>query len=271
MSQWLNYRSWFRDLHATVAMSCAVWALCAPAVVADPGDAPVVESGARSSAPANAGLELNFVTKTLMPDVDVGPPEPRAVEDSPLVTRENIAIRRSGRTQEAGAAPLPWYRSGLASLGLVLGMIIVVALVIKRVAKTTHSGSGDVLQVLTRTHLSPKQSIAVVQMGGRLVFVGITPEQISMLRIVEDREEAALLRGQLRIGAAPFGGAAFDKHLSREAKELADGLDIGMELGSSAPNSRSGVKQDLTGLLDRLRDFQGRQKQSAISRQPGTS
>ena len=265
MSQWLNYRLWSGDVRAPMAMLCVVGALCTPAA-ADPTGTQIVGGGAASSAPANAALELNSVTQTLMPEVDAGPPEPPALEDSPLVKRRNIAIRRSGRTQEAGVAPWPWYRSGLASLGLVLGAIIVVALVIKRVAKKTHGGGGGVLQVLTRTHLSPKQSIAVVQMGGRLVFVGITPEQINTLRIVEDREEAALLRGQLRIGAGQFGGTAFDKHLSREAKELADGLDIGVEDGCSAPNPQSGAKKDLTGLLDRLRDFQGQR-----SRQPSAA
>ena len=257
MSQWPNYNSWLRDVPATTAVLCIVWMLSTPAVAADPDGAPAVESGAASSSPANAGLELNFATQTLISEMDAGPPEPPAVEDSPLVTRENITIRRSGQTQEPSAVPSPWYRSGLASLGLVLGVIIVVGLVIKRVAKTSHGGGSGVLQVLTRTHLSPKQSIAVVQMGGRLVFVGITPEQISMLRIVEDREEAALLRGQLRVGAAELGGPSFDKHLSREAKELTDGLDVGVEASCDVPNPQSGAKEDLTGLLQRLRDFQG--------------
>lgn len=259
MLQLPNFHSWPGDLRITMALFCVVWMFSAPAVAANANDVGMVGSGAGFSAPANAALELKPVSQLSMPKVDAEPLDSPVVEDPPPVTRENILIRRGGQTQEAGAlsSDLPWYRSGLASLGLVLAMITVVAMAIKRVAKTSRGGGGSVLQVLTRTHLSPKQSIAVVQMGGRLVFVGITPEQINMLRIVEDREEAALLRGQLRIDDAQLGGMAFDKHLSREAKELADGLDIGVEASCGTPNQQSGTKEDIRRLLDRLRDFQG--------------
>ena len=232
-------------------------------MAANANDTDVLGSRAGLSAPANLALELKPVAPPSTPELETESPDQPAVDDPPPVTREDIAIRRGGKIREAGVLPppVPWYRSGLVSLGLVLGVIIFVALGFKRVAKTSRGGGGGVLKVLTRTHLSPKQSIAVVQMGGRLVFVGITPEQISTLRVVEDREEAALLRGELRIGDAQSGGIAFDKHLSREAKELTDGLDVGVEASSGTPNRQSGAKNDLRGLLDRLRDFQGGRSQ----------
>lgn len=173
---------------------------------------------------------------------------------------ENIPILRTGATEASEAVQVPWYRSGAVSLLVVLGVIVAAALLAKRVFKSSHILGGDTLRVLCRSHLSSKQSVALMQMGGKLVFVGITSESIRTLRTVEDAEEAALLRGQLRAGTlgAGAGETQFDKVLTREADRFPAGLEGGSEFTPQASERMTRTREDLKGLLKNVRSYQGR-------------
>ena len=257
MLQPLNYR-----VRAALLVGVCTLGAAAAAAAADPDGLNTVGPhavglDAQSPAPANAGLDLTLPPPATEPDHHPNPPIHPPVDDRQTGPLETVQIRRGEVTPPNTTSPPPWYRGGLVSLGLVLLAIVAVAIGLKRLVTSSHGGGQGVLQVLARTHLSPKQSVAVLQMGGRLAFVGITPERISMLRVVEDREEAAILRGHLRHGCEPSAATVFDKHLCREAEVLAGGSDIDHETSGEAPNLRSRTNQDLEKLLNRLRAHQG--------------
>ena len=126
-------------------------------------------------------------------------------------------------------------------------------LLARRFVKGGHAPRGDVLQVLARTHLSPKQSIALVQMGGRLVFVGITPESIARLRTVADGDEAAWLRGRLRLGVSAAEQAEFDRLLNTEGAALKETMTRQSELPIEPTQRVAQTRRNLRGLLDQLK------------------
>lgn len=168
---------------------------------------------------------------------------------------EDILIRRTKPRAVDRTTTTPWYRNGLVSLFVVLVVIVGAALLAKRVLVPSQAAAADVLRVLCRTHLSPKQSIALVQMGGRFAFIGVTPERITNLRVVEDPEEAAALRVQLRVDRIKRNGDRFQEMLTVQSESITDHLEP--ELGTAAVRHEqmTRTRDDVDGLLQKLRSY----------------
>ncbi|NOT01287.1 MAG: FliO/MopB family protein [Phycisphaerales bacterium] len=214
----------------------------------------VVEENQPRAAGANGVFEEPSAANTATDDTSA----PQTVAD----TRSSRAVESTGRdpaiprpVRDATTRPVSdvaWYRSGPVALGAVLAVIMVAAMLVKRLVRGTKLGRTEGLQVISRTYLSPKQSIALVQMGARMVFVGITPQGMTTLRTVRDAQEAAMLRGGSRL--ATVKGERFDARLEREAAEF-----IGLSENTGAPASpMAAAKRDVSGLLSRLRTIGGR-------------
>lgn len=71
----------------------------------------------------------------------------------------------------------------VASLGMVLAIILVLARVVRNRGglRLGRTGDGPRLDVLDRTTLSRNASVAVVRVGGRALIVGITDQQVNLL------------------------------------------------------------------------------------------
>lgn len=207
----------------------------------------------------NAALELPATHETMgypnvLSDLATGESDLKTTG----LSGENIPIERIPRTQRSETDGPAWYRSGIVSLLAVLGVIATAAILVKRFFKGSHVVGSQVLHLLCRTHLSAKQSIALVRMGAKLVFVGITPESIKTLRTVEDREEADLLCGKLRTGALSREGTKFDRLLDREAERFARELDAASQAPPESSEAITRTREDLRGLREKLRSYQGR-------------
>jgi len=171
-----------------------------------------------------------------------------------VVPREGgMRIRRDQAPREPAVANAPWYRDGLMPLLGVLAAIASVAYVGKRWMKGTSLSPGEMIRVLARTHLSPKQSIALVQMGEKLVFVGVTPQTVSTLRVVDDPDEQGKLRGGLKARGSMRERAEFDRLLTRESSRYIETLHAGSEMPAEPGVRIEQVRGDLAGLLERLR------------------
>jgi len=94
---------------------------------------------------------------------------------------------------------LPWYRNGLVSLAIVLGVIVAAAALARRLIPSVRASSSGLIEVVGRSHLAPKQSLALIRVGRRLLLVGLTAERVSTLcQIDEPGEVAELLTGERR-------------------------------------------------------------------------
>jgi len=119
------------------------------------------------------------------------------------------------------------------ALGAVLGLILLIGWGVKRWAPRAAVGRDDSLQVLSRTPIGAKQSIALLRLGRALAFVGITPDRINILRVVEDAEEIAVLSAGARVHKNGQQ-SKFDRALagaSRPFDGTREGMDIGMREG----------------------------------------
>lgn len=109
---------------------------------------------------------------------------------------------------------------GARTLGLawpliaVLGVITLLALAARRwLPRTNLSAAHGPVQVLGRHYLSSKQSLCLVRVGGRVLLLGVTPEHIESLSVVEDAAEASAILATAERGRP----GSFSSALSRLA------------------------------------------------------
>ena len=178
------------------------------------------------------------------------PPARTAAVDEPTLPPALSAGRMPAPLQRL--TDIPWYRSGLVSLAVVLAVIAAVTLLIRRVVPSVRAMSGGAIEILGRNHLAPKQSLTLVRVGRRLVLVGVTPDRISTLCVIDDPHEVAELAG----AAFAKGKPGFNRALDEAATDFG-GPDA--ELGALAGTPTAHLAQakgQLQGLMARLRSLQ---------------
>lgn len=158
---------------------------------------------------------------------------------------------------------LPWYRSAVASLVIVLLLLGGVYWVVRRWVPIAKAPDNRVIQVVARTAISPKQGLALVRFGRRFVLVGTSPDRMDVLADVSDPAEVADLVMQLG-GAGRQRRGHFDKllHPSGGAlgqNDMAAGGDasplrtVSDERTEDTDDER--VSGAMAALRDRLRAF----------------
>ena len=70
----------------------------------------------------------------------------------------------------------------LAMLCIVLGIVVLILYTMKRMSLFNRGTDGPIrINVVSSLHLSPKEKIAVVEVTGEMLVLGITPGSISFL------------------------------------------------------------------------------------------
>ena len=172
-------------------------------------------------------------------------------------------VRRAPRDVEFASkrAPtlpaVPWYRSGLGALGIVLAVISGAVWCVRRWMPTFGGVETAVLKVVGRAGLSPKHSVALVSLGQRFVLVGLSGDRMTRICEVSDPQEVADLT--LRLSQSTLGGSpgAFEPLLAGEVNEYADDSKPATEgAGHATDRLGDGAPKPLNALLKRLRSLQ---------------
>jgi flagellar biogenesis protein FliO len=86
--------------------------------------------------------------------------------------------------------PVSLLSSGLrmvTTLSLVLGLIFLLFFVFKKyVLKNTAFGGGKLVQVLSTNFLAPKKNIALVEVAGEILVLGVSEQNISLLTSIRE-------------------------------------------------------------------------------------
>ena len=76
------------------------------------------------------------------------------------------------------------------ALGIVLGGLLVVFYFMKRFLKRDKGGSSQqLIRVVASQYVGIKKNIALVEVPGAVLVVGITNDNISLLTKIEDKED----------------------------------------------------------------------------------
>lgn len=134
--------------------------------------------------------------------------------------------RAAAYHQEATAAahidePTVWTLAGrmFRSLAVVLGLIVLAAVLLRLVRRVNGPASrNSALEVLGRTSISPKSSIILVELLGRVLVIGDGEGGPRLLATVTDPEQVAQLRAG---GLLPRAASAFADQFRRLSGQAA--------------------------------------------------
>lgn len=108
------------------------------------------------------------------------------------------------------------------SLGIVIAIIIVARIVMRKMFPAASVGrSSQVIRVLSRSVLAPKQQFLLLQVGKRLIVVGDTGASMNALAEITDPEEVSSLVGQLASEHVTSASTAFGALFRRASNEFA--------------------------------------------------
>lgn len=171
--------------------------------------------------------------------------EPRAVGTDDAGSRRQ---RRSSRFPPKRAAVVPWYRSGLGAMAIVLAVIVLVTVALRRWLPAAKTVDHSMLRVVARTNVSPKHHAALIQLGRRFVLVGVSPDGMRTLCEVRDGDEASELSARLGSRVTQ----AFDEQLLDETRlyERTDGESVSR---AATDESEQNEEEPMTDLLQKLR------------------
>jgi flagellar biogenesis protein FliO len=135
-----------------------------------------------------------------------------------------------------------------AALAAVLGLIFFLRWAARRLYKVPVTGrpSGAV-QVLSRTVLSPKQQLVLLQVGKRVLVVADGGAQMSALCQITEPDEVASLVGQLRSEKESAATKAFGSVFGRMRKRFeAEPSEAEPQETSIEPPGKRGSRLDIT-------------------------
>ena len=91
----------------------------------------------------------------------------------------------------------------------LLAVLILVAIVARLARRASRRGPGTGLAVLDRTGLGKDAAVAVVAVADRVLVIGVTPQNVTMLTELDPRTVPAAvdLRDSGEVGVEPVDGA----------------------------------------------------------------
>lgn len=192
-----------------------------------------------------------------------------AVSDSvTTVAAENPTMVRRGRTVTESQVPQasdnrPWYRNSLFSLALVLSLIMGCFWGLRKILPSLRAPQhSEAIKIIARTALTPKQHLALVKCGQRMILIGVSPDRIDSLSEVEDAHEISTLPTREVSKNSKLTGhidTDFDDVLEREQDSYSDDLqNVGDAVtveGITKPSRNVArlARPPLKELLDRVR------------------
>lgn len=154
-----------------------------------------------------------------------------------LAPRGNNTKERAGDEQ---AAPTPGSSvvTVVSSLAIVLGLLFGVTWVMRRAAPAGMQPlPSDVIQVLGRAMLSPRQQMQLVRLGDKLVLIANTPTGVQTLTEVTDRAEVERLAAACEAARGNSSTGTFRQVLSQLGTEPAANGFFGRGEAASGPTA----------------------------------
>lgn len=161
--------------------------------------------------------------------------------------------------------PAPWYQSSFVPLVIVLALIGGLYYALKKWSPRGQAADSDLLSVVARTTLTPRQHLALVHLGQRFVLIAVSPERVDVLSDIADQDEVADLVARTRVRATSTT-SQFDSLLRRESRSYQEPLEESIEGSTESipttreTNGKAGAAAQLSDLLGKLKRMQGQKR-----------
>ena len=174
--------------------------------------------------------------------------------------RDPTVLRRSSRppgsaTRRTPARNSPGWLRTTASLAAVVALIVLLAWGYRTVAGGSLSLAGrgrvaGLIDVVSRTAVSPRQWLVLVRVGPRMVLLGVGPERIETLDAIDDPELVSQLAGAATVARGDSSTAEFRAALREQERQYsADAI----ERSEPKPDDADELSDRLARTLRRIR------------------
>jgi flagellar protein FliO/FliZ len=208
---------------------------------------------------------LLLSTRSLAQTTAPATPQPPAIQGAyehdtlrrPGAASATVASEKTITTDSSATGTLD-FRRVVLSLGIVLALIFACRWASRYFFPSTAVGrSSQVIKILSRSVIAPKQQLLLIQVGRRLVVVGDSGQQMNALAEISDPDEVASLLGQLS-APVPESETSFDPLLGRARRQFdepsvspaMDSDDDEAELAIAGVDETRG---ELSGLTEKIR------------------
>lgn len=185
--------------------------------------------------------------------------KPAAPDSAPAPATTFDETRALGEARsvyaDAAMAPSPdessdgWMLSTVTALGVVVGLILLLrAGYTKMTGRTLAAPRNDVVQVLSRVSVAPRNHVLLLRVGGRILVVGDSPGGMNSLAQIDDPDEVASLLKTLAVNEPNSISQGFSQLINRFNTEYSD--DDGRDSGEYVADRARG---EVSSLLSRLR------------------
>lgn len=138
-------------------------------------------------------------------------------EDKPFPLTEERS-KGGGKAPAADGSFLGLLLRVALYLALVLGLLFATAWLVKRILPArARAGGTQAIQLLARSALSARHEVYLVQVGNRVLVLGVTSDRMATLDVISDPEEVAAVLKQAGPAAAPGAIARGFEGLFRRA------------------------------------------------------
>ena len=191
------------------------------------------------------------------------PGESAALEELPLGAGADTIVRgaeavgtnnASGLEEPAGGYVL----STLAALGVVIGLVFAARWAYVRMGGTVVARPTSVVEVLSRTAVTPKNHVLLLRVGQRVLVVGDSGGGgLRTLADLDDPEEVASVLQSVTAGRETSATRSFNALISRFQQDPAGPSRRDLEGGDDGEIHLDRTRDALSGLANRLRTLGG--------------
>ena len=149
------------------------------------------------------------------------PPEARVMQP-PAETQRPLPLTRPPSEGRSLVKPgdLPPWLTGAVSLGIVLGLFLMVAWAVRRgMPKGAGSVPSEAVEVLGRTNLAGRQQVHLVRCGNKILLVHVSPTSVETLTEITDPGEVERLSTICHGGQVAGATASFRQALQQFGKQ----------------------------------------------------
>ncbi|GEM_PF-3517967 len=150
-----------------------------------------------------------------------------------------------------------WILNTITALGVVIGLIIAMRLILNKISgRAVLGGRTGVVEVLSRTSISPRNQVMLLRLGQRIIVVSEGPNGVRTLANLDDPNEVAGLLTHINSSKPGSITQSFNQQLSRADTQMDDPAGFTAEHGADEDEHLvDKTRNELSNLLSRIRSM----------------
>lgn len=180
----------------------------------------------------------------------LGTPGQGLVPDTTNPQSENTPL---GTFSDSGS----WVLNTITALGVVIGLIILMRLGMNKLSgRAVLGGRSGVVEVLTRTSISPRNQVMLLRLGQRILVVSEGANGVQTLANLDDPDEVASLLTTISASKPGSITQSFNQLLNRADTEMDNPVGFAKEHGGDEDEHMiDKTRNELSSLLSRIRSM----------------